>query len=70
MATNDQGSGNQGSDDGSATLPPEPEAVGVAVFTQPYVNDFEIWENGKKLQDGDEDLMIIPGTPRTIVVKA
>lgn len=70
VATNDQGSGNQGSDDGSATLPPEPEAVGVAVFTQPYVNDFEIWENGKKLQDGDEDLMVIPGTPRTIVVKA
>jgi hypothetical protein len=70
VATNDQGSGNQGSDDGSATLPPPPEAIGVAVFTQPYVNDFEIWENGKKLQDGTEDLMVTPGTPRTIVVKA
>ncbi len=69
-AMNDQGSGNQGSNDGSATLPPQPETIGVAIFTQPFVNDFEIWEGGKRLQDGDVDLEITPGTPRTIVVKA
>jgi len=69
-ATDDQGSGNQGSGDGSATLPPVPEAIGVAVFTTPFVNDFEIWEGGKKLQDGDIDLAVTPGTPRTIVIKA
>ena len=68
--TNDQGSGNQGSGDGSAALPIPPTTVGVAIFTQPFVNEFEIWENGKKLQDGDEDLAITPGTPRKIVVKA
>jgi serine/threonine protein kinase len=69
-ATNDQGSGNQGSGDGSATLPPKNDGIDVAIFTEPYVNDFEIWEDGKKVQNGDEDLAITPGTPRKIVVKA
>jgi serine/threonine protein kinase len=69
-ATNDQGSGNQGSGEGSATVPPPVETIDVAVFTQPFVNEFEIWEGGKRLQSGDEDLAITPGTPRTIVVKA
>jgi eukaryotic-like serine/threonine-protein kinase len=69
-ATNDQGSGNHTNSDGSATLPPKPDTVDVAVFTEPFVNDFEIWEDGKKVQDGDEDVAITPGTPRKIVVKA
>ncbi len=68
--TNDQGSGNQGSGEGSATLPTNPDSIEVAVFTEPFVNDFEIWEAGKKVQNGDEDLAVAPGTPRTIVVKA
>ena len=34
------------------------------------MNDFEIWEDGKKVQNGDEDLAIVPGTPRKIVIKA
>jgi eukaryotic-like serine/threonine-protein kinase len=68
--TKDQGSGNQAGSDGSATLPPKPDTVDVAVFTEPFVNDFEIWENGKKVQDGDEDVAITPGTPRKIVIKA
>jgi eukaryotic-like serine/threonine-protein kinase len=68
--TDTQGSGNQGSGDGSATLPPKTDTIDVAVFTEPFVNDFEIWEDGKKVQDGDEDLAITPGTPRKIVVKA
>ncbi len=69
-STNDQGSGNQASGDGSATLPPKTEAIEVAVFTEPFVNDFEIWEGGKKVQDGDEDLLVEKGTTRKIVVKA
>jgi serine/threonine protein kinase len=69
-ATNDQGSGNQVGSDGSATLPTQNDVIDVAVFTEPFVNEFEIWEGGKKLQDGDEDLAITPGTPRKIVVKA
>jgi serine/threonine-protein kinase len=68
--TNEQGSGSQGNGDGSATLPPKPETIDVAVFTEPFVNEFEIWEAGKKVQNGDEDLAIVPGTPRTITVKA
>jgi eukaryotic-like serine/threonine-protein kinase len=70
LPTNDQGNGNQDSGEGSATVPPPVETIDVAVFTEPFVNDFEIWEGGKKLQDGDEDLAITPGTPRKIVVKA
>ncbi len=68
--TNDQGSGNQGSGDGSATLPPKSDAMEVAVFTEPFVNEFEIWEDGKKVQNGDEDLLVEKGSPRKIVVKA
>ncbi|HEY5944626.1 MAG TPA: protein kinase [Kofleriaceae bacterium] len=68
--TNHEGSGNQGSDEGSANLPPKSDTIDVAVFTEPFVNDFEIWEAGKKVQDGDEDLAITPGTTRKIVVKA
>ncbi|HEY5927486.1 MAG TPA: serine/threonine-protein kinase [Kofleriaceae bacterium] len=68
--TNDLGSGNQGTDVGSATVPPNPDTLDVAIFTEPFVNEFEIWEGGKKLQSGDEDLAITPGTPRKIVVKA
>ncbi len=69
-ATNDQGSGNQGSGDGSATLPPKPEAIEVAIFTEPFVNEFEIWEDGKKAQDGDEDLLVEKGKTRKVVIKA
>ena len=66
---------NQGSNvqppvgSGSAEVP-EVETIGVAVFTSPYVDEFEIWEAGKKLQSGSEDLEITPGKSRTIVVKA
>ena len=67
-ATVEQGSGNQ-ANQGSGEAPPS-DAIEVAVFTEPFVNDFEIWENGKKLQDGDEDLAVSPGTKRTITVKA
>jgi serine/threonine-protein kinase len=67
--TNNDGSGHQGSD-GPATLPPKVDTIDVAVLTVPYVDDFEIWEDGKKLQSGNEDLAITPGTPRKIVVKA
>ena len=62
----DQGSGN---DQGSAQVP-EKKTIDVAVITIPYVEKFEIWENGKLLQPGDKDLEIIPGEPRKIVVKA
>jgi serine/threonine protein kinase len=68
-STNSGGSGNQ-SGDGSGTLPPKAETIDVAVLTVPYVDDFELWEDGKKLQSGNDDLAITPGTPRKIVVKA
>jgi serine/threonine-protein kinase len=68
--TNQDGSGHQGSGEGSSTVTPPSDAIEVAVFTEPFVNDFEIWEDGKKVQDGDEDLAVTPGTTRKITVKA
>lgn len=61
-----------GSNDvGSDTPPPPPpsDAVGVAIFTQPDV-PFEVWENGAKVQDGQDDVMVEKGTPRKLVLKA
>ena len=74
-AATGSGSANQGSavqtpaGSGSAQTP-EVKTIEVAVFTSPYVDEFEIWENGKKLQSGSEDLQITPGQSRTIIVKA
>jgi serine/threonine-protein kinase len=62
------GSGDVGSD--TAPPPPPPsDAVGVAIFTQPDV-PFEVWENGAKVQDGMDDVMVDKGTKRTLVLKA
>jgi serine/threonine-protein kinase len=62
------GSGDVGSD---TTPPPPPpnDAVGVAIFTQPDV-PFEVWENGAKVQDGMDDVMVDKGTKRKLVLKA
>jgi hypothetical protein len=61
------GSGDIGSD---TTPPPPPsDAVGVAIFTQPDV-PFEVWENGVKVQDGMDDVMVDKGTKRKLVLKA
>src|SRR5262249_33949201 len=61
--------GSSGSS-GSETQTPGVKPIEVAVFTSPYVDEFEIWEDGKKVQNGTEDLAIVPGTPRKIVIKA
>ena len=44
--------------------------VDVAVFTVPYLADFEIWENGAKLQDGNDFVHVALGKRRTLVIKA
>jgi serine/threonine-protein kinase len=66
---NDSGSGS-GQDVGSGGDVAAPAAIAVTVFTIPYLDEFEIWEDGKKVQNGSEDLSIVPGVSRTIVVKA
>jgi serine/threonine-protein kinase len=62
-----------GSDAGSSTThdvpPPPSNQVPVAIFTQPDV-PFEVYENGMKVQDGSDDVMVSPGTPRVLVLKA
>jgi serine/threonine-protein kinase len=65
-----------GSDTGSATTPithdtppPPSDQIPVAIFTQPDV-PFEVWENGVKVQDGSDDVMVEPGTSRHLVLKA
>ncbi|NVB82232.1 MAG: protein kinase [Kofleriaceae bacterium] len=69
VGTNDNGSGS-GQDVGSGGDVTAPASIAVTVFTIPYLDEFEIWEDGKKVQNGSEDLSIVPGESRTIVVKA
>jgi hypothetical protein len=61
------GSADVGSD--TTDTPPPSDAVGVAIFTQPDV-PFEVWENGVKVQDGQDDVMVDKGTRRKLVLKA
>lgn len=59
-----------GSGEGSnVTLPPV-EKVGVAVVTVPFVEEFDIYEHGKRVQSGTEDVPVVKGETRTIVIKA
>ena len=71
---------NNGSDTGSAagsdagsgndvTLPAV-EKTDVSVLTVPFLEDFDIYENGKRVQSGTEDVPVIKGETRTIVIKA
>jgi serine/threonine-protein kinase len=62
------GTGDVGSNSGTQNPPPSDE-VPVAIFTQPDV-PFEVWENGAKVQDGQDDVMVAKGTPRKLVLKA
>jgi len=63
--------GHTGSAEGSsATVPPPPKnEVDVVIDTEPYLADFELWENGARLQDGNEPLTMEKGTTRTLVIK-
>ncbi|MBA3395459.1 MAG: serine/threonine protein kinase [Deltaproteobacteria bacterium] len=62
---------------GSATVPPPavdagveaPAAVSVLLMTKNGVA-FEAFEDGKRLFEGPDNLSIVPGTPRTLVIKA
>ena len=69
VATNDNGSA--GTTLGSEhTTPPLPEGNRVDILTTPYIEDFEIWEGGKKVAKGGDDFFVTPGSPRTVVLKA
>jgi len=74
--SSEAGSAKSGSDAGSSTThdvppppPPPTDQVPVAIFTQPDVA-FEVWENGAKVQDGSDDVMVEKGAPRKLVLKA
>jgi serine/threonine-protein kinase len=58
-------------DTGSAAPPPPPanDQVPVAIFTQPDV-PFEVWENGAKVQDGSDDVMVAKGSVRHLSLRA
>ncbi len=70
---NDVGSAGSG----SATVPPPavdagveaPAAVSVLLMTKNGVA-FEAFEDGKRIFEGPDNLSIVPGTPRTLVIKA
>jgi hypothetical protein len=68
-ATTDNG--HTGSADvGSATVPPPPkDTVDVVIDTDPYLSDFELWENGARLQDGSEPVSVEKGTKHTLTIK-
>ncbi len=57
---------------GSATVeqpPPPKDTIDVVIDTQPYLSDFEIWENGVRLQDGNDPVTIEKGTKHTLTIK-
>ena len=55
---------------GSATtIPPEATMMDVFVETKPFVDKFELWENGKKI-DAADTLSIVPKSKHTYVLKA
>ncbi len=55
---------------GSADVPPGPKAVHVIITTEPDLTDFDILENNVKIPDALDFVPVIPGTPRTIVIRA
>jgi hypothetical protein len=61
-------------DAGVATAPVDAAVAAVEQLEVKLVGKnviaFEVYEAGKKLFDGPDDLMITPGTPRTVVIKA
>jgi serine/threonine-protein kinase len=73
MANNGSAEGSNveaGSGEGSDVTLPVVEKTGVAVVTVPFVAEFDIYENGKRVQSGTEDIPVIKGETRTIVIKA
>jgi serine/threonine protein kinase len=67
---------NGGSDAGSAgsdhagSDTTVPAAKPVSVLLSSNVMAFEIWENGTKIGDGPDTEDVVPGAPRTVVLKA
>jgi len=65
------------SEAGSAEVPPPaidagveaPAAIPVLLIAKNSTT-YEVYEDGKKLLDGPDNLPVVPGTPRTVVIKA
>ena len=55
---------------GSGSAADATPSVQVALFTEPYLADFDVWENGTKVQDGNDFVHVALGKPRTLVIKA
>jgi hypothetical protein len=67
----DSGSGGGGSADtgsGGTSVTPAAETIDVLLITNADV--FEVWEGGKKVFDGPDNLPITKGTPRTVTLKS
>ncbi|MBV8761036.1 MAG: protein kinase [Deltaproteobacteria bacterium] len=64
--------GSAGTTNGSSATvetPPKKDTIPVVIDTQPYLSDFEIWENGARLQDGNEPVDVEKGSTRTLTIK-
>jgi serine/threonine-protein kinase len=62
-----------GTPDAQVFAPPAPDAAPapvVVLVDSKNVNRFEVWEGKKKLGSGAQVIQIVPGTPRTLVLKA
>lgn len=47
-----------------------PKAVHVIITTEPDLTEFDILENNAKIPDALDFVPVIPGTPRTVVIRA
>ena len=56
---------------GSATVetPEKKDTIDVVIDTEPYLADFEIWENGARLQDGADPVTVEKGSKHTLTIK-
>lgn len=73
VANNGSGEGSSalaGSGEGSSVTLPTVEKTDVSVLTAPLLDDFDIYEDGKRVQSGNEDVPVVKGETRTIVIKA
>jgi len=60
---------NAGSGSATVETPEKKDTIDVVIDTEPYLSDFEIWENGARLQDGNDPVTIDKGSKHTLTIK-
>ena len=60
---------NGGSGSATVETPEKKDTIDVVIDTEPYLSDFEIWENGARLQDGNDPVTIEKGSKHTLTIK-